>query len=211
MLTKWLFRVSYSILSVLVFHSLFDLFSSFLFLAVLPKPKNTISMNDEDRPSPSIPATTSLSVSTGGSGAGSSNAMKFSLLSRDNKGRLEARQLLVPKENPMAVKLAKAEEAAKMEKMKIKERTLALNSMNAEVEERMSLFFLATNSYSVLLLFSSSSSFFFSLFSTKELMIIIVNFTIFPLVLFPCLPLEKQLFFPLAPPLWVRPPRPPVE
>jgi hypothetical protein len=110
-------------------------------------------MNDEDRPSPSIPATTSLSVSTGGSGAGSSNAMKFSLLSRDNKGRLEARQLLVPKENPMAVKLAKAEEAAKMEKMKIKERTLALNSMNAEVEERMSLvlsFFLSTNSFFLL-------------------------------------------------------------
>jgi hypothetical protein len=57
--------------------------------------------------------------------------MKFSLLSRDNKGRIETKQLLVPKENAMAQKLAKAEEEARLEKLKIKERTLQLHSLSA--------------------------------------------------------------------------------
>ena len=87
---------------------------------MLPKPKNTLSMEDESTQQNKAAATAGPTT------------MKFSLLSRDNKGRLEARQLLVPKENRMAVKLAKAEEEARLEKLKIKERTLALNSMNAD-------------------------------------------------------------------------------
>ena len=44
----------------------------------------------------------------------------FKLLSRDTRGRVETRQLLVPEEAPMAVKLAKAEAAMRLEKQKLK-------------------------------------------------------------------------------------------
>jgi hypothetical protein len=94
-------------------------------IGVLPRPKNTIAAfrwSDED-PNQDI-----------NKSANSDKVMKFSLLSRDTKGRVETRQLLVPKENPMAVKLMQAEEEMRLEKQRIKERTLQINAMNAEYE-----------------------------------------------------------------------------
>jgi hypothetical protein len=61
------------------------------------------------------------------------NSMAFKLLSRDTKGRLEARQLLVPQSNLMAQKVMKAEEAARLEKQRLKERVLQINQMTEDV------------------------------------------------------------------------------
>ncbi len=63
----------------------------------------------------------------------------FKLLSRDNKGRLEARQLLVPETNTMAVKLMKAEVEQRIAKERLKQRVLEINSMNADNEVRYSI------------------------------------------------------------------------
>lgn len=59
-------------------------------------------------------------------------AIPFTLLSRDTRGRFEARQLLVPKENTIAVKLSLAEEAQRREKEILKQRVLELESLNAD-------------------------------------------------------------------------------
>lgn len=84
--------------------------------AILPKPKNTVRMEDdshEDKPK---------------------STMAFKLLSRDTKGRIEARQLLVPQSNPMAQKVMKAEEEMRLEKQRLKERTLQINQLIADEE-----------------------------------------------------------------------------
>ncbi len=62
------------------------------------------------------------------------STMTFKLLSRDNKGRLEARQLLVPQDNPMAQKVMKAEEELRLEKQRLKERVLQINQLTADDE-----------------------------------------------------------------------------
>mmetsp|Transcript_4127 Transcript_4127/g.5698 ORF Transcript_4127/g.5698 Transcript_4127/m.5698 type:complete len:222 (-) Transcript_4127:109-774(-) len=89
--------------------------------AVLPKPKNTTSVSmfaTGDTSSTSTPA----------------SSVAFKLLSRDAKGRVEARQLLVPQTSTMAVKLQKAEEEMKIEKQRLKERVLQIESLVAEAE-----------------------------------------------------------------------------
>lgn len=58
----------------------------------------------------------------------------FKLLSRDNKGRVEARQLLVPEESPMALKLLKSEESEREERERLRERVLQYNALNEEEE-----------------------------------------------------------------------------
>jgi hypothetical protein len=45
---------------------------------------------------------------------------------------VETRQLLVPEEAPMAVKLVKSEAAMKLEKQRLKERVLQIESLAAE-------------------------------------------------------------------------------
>lgn len=74
------------------------------------------------------------------------NTMSFKLLSRDNKGRVEARQLLVPQDNPMAQKVMKAEEELRLEKQRLKERVLQINQMSAEDE--VSYYFYCSESVS---------------------------------------------------------------
>ncbi len=91
---------------------------------MLPKPKNAFRpVLDEDRDEDG---------GQGGEEGGSSSAGKvtFKLLSRDTKGRFETRQLLVPETNPMAVKLARAEEELRAEKAKLKEQILQLEALN---------------------------------------------------------------------------------
>ena len=69
-----------------------------------------------------------------GRGHGKSKGITFKLLGRDAKGRVETRQLVVPDEVPLAVKLVKAEAALKLEKQKIKEKTLQIDGLlNEEV------------------------------------------------------------------------------
>jgi hypothetical protein len=93
--------------------------------AVLPKPKN---VSESSLESPTMSAAT-INVPTKSNDA---PKIAFRLLSRDNKGRIEARQLLVPQENSMAQKLMQSEEEARLEKQKLKERTLLMSSMNSE-------------------------------------------------------------------------------
>jgi hypothetical protein len=45
-------------------------------------------------------------------------------MSRDGKGRVETRQLFVPQEAPMAVKLIRTEESIRLEKEKLKAKVL---------------------------------------------------------------------------------------
>lgn len=95
--------------------------------AVLPKPKNYRLPVDDDQPD-DTPTMGGLMGGPGGRG------VTFKLLSRDAKGRFETRQLLVPEDNKMAVKLAKSEEALKIEKQKLKERVLQIDKLTAEAE-----------------------------------------------------------------------------
>jgi hypothetical protein len=54
---------------------------------------------------------------------------------------VETRQLIVPDDAPMAVKLAKSEAAMKLEKQKLKERVLQIESLTAEqVRSRIGLY-----------------------------------------------------------------------
>jgi len=94
--------------------------------AVLPKPKNfRLPTDDDDQPDDT--------PTMGGPGG---RGVTFKLLSRDAKGRFETRQLLVPEDNKMAVKLAKSEEALRIEKQKLKERVLQIDKLTAEAEVR---------------------------------------------------------------------------
>jgi hypothetical protein len=63
------------------------------------------------------------------------NQVAFKLLSRDNKGRIEARQLFVPKEHAIVQHMIKSEEELRIQKERVMERTLLLSAMNAENEE----------------------------------------------------------------------------
>lgn len=67
----------------------------------------------------------------GGSGSGNSDRpkMTFRLLGRDTKGRVETRQLLVPTENKIAVKLMQKGEKQRLEKEFLKEKTLMYETM----------------------------------------------------------------------------------
>eukprot|EP01035_Chromulina_nebulosa_P008583 gene8583-11636_t len=69
------------------------------------------------------------SATSSSSSSSSSSSVTFKLLSRDAKGRIESRQLLVPQDSTMAVKLQKAEEEMRIEKQKLKERVLQIESM----------------------------------------------------------------------------------
>lgn len=69
---------------------------------ILPKPKNVINTTDM------------LNEDEGDMGSSSSAAatgpkMAYRLLGRDNKGRVETRQFLVPQSAQMCINLAKAE------------------------------------------------------------------------------------------------------
>lgn len=100
--------------------------------AVLPKPKNSFRSHpdDEDQYDQAMGPTMGPDSSSGAGGRG----VTFKLLSRDAKGRFETRQLQVPQDNQMAVKLAKAEEAMRIEKQRLKERVLQIDQLTAEAE-----------------------------------------------------------------------------
>lgn len=94
--------------------------------AVLPKPKNY-----EDQAEYSRNSNNSGDTGTGETGG---RGVMFKLLSRDAKGRFETRQLQVPENNKMAVKLVKAEETHRLEKQRLKERVLQIDQLTAEAE-----------------------------------------------------------------------------
>lgn len=97
--------------------------------AVLPKPKNhrPILPEDEDEDQ-------AENNNNSGAGGVGGRGVTFKLLSRDAKGRFETRQLQVPEDNKMAVKLAKAEETQRIEKQRLKERVLQIDQLTAEAE-----------------------------------------------------------------------------
>ena len=66
----------------------------------------------------------------GGENSGSSGKMVFKLLSRDNKGRFETRNLLVPENNSMAVKVMRAKEESRLDQQRRKEQILQLDSLS---------------------------------------------------------------------------------
>jgi hypothetical protein len=80
--------------------------------AVIPKAKNI----DDDN-------TTS---------GGFSSGIAFKLLSRDSKGRMEARQLMVPEDNDIAIKVAKTVAVMNEEKQQLKKRVLQINALTEE-------------------------------------------------------------------------------
>eukprot|EP01038_Epipyxis_sp_PR26KG_P009687 gene9687-13040_t len=93
--------------------------------AVLPKPKNSFPLyrgsgEDDD--------------GMDDDGDNKPKGLAFKLLSRDSKGRVETRQLIVSEENQMAIRLMKAEEAQRIAKQQLKERVLHLESLTAENE-----------------------------------------------------------------------------
>lgn len=96
---------------------------------MLPKPKNAVRRHvdddDEDvQAGPAVP----------GAAGPARQGVTFKLLSRDSKGRFETRQLQLPEDNQMAVRLAKAEETMKAEKQRLKERVLQIDQLAAEAE-----------------------------------------------------------------------------
>lgn len=91
----------------------------------LPKPKNVAS---EYRPGGDDEVDEDGNSSSRGTVA-------FKLLSRDSKGRVETRQLLVPEDASMAVKQIKTEAAMKLEKQKIKEKVLQIESLAEKVSD----------------------------------------------------------------------------
>ncbi len=107
--------------------------------AVLPKPKNyrtTLPDDDDQAEDHSHHNNSSNNQSGGGNGMGGAGGrgVTFKLLSRDAKGRFETRQLQVPEDNKMAVRLAKAEETLRIEKQRLKERVLQIDQLTAEAE-----------------------------------------------------------------------------
>jgi hypothetical protein len=91
--------------------------------AVLPKPKNI---------------STSFSSAAGQEEEDDETlapkGVAFKLLSRDSRGRVETRQLLVPEENQLSLRLARAEANLREEKQRLKMRVLQLDSLVAEDE-----------------------------------------------------------------------------
>lgn len=81
--------------------------------AVLPKPKNVFSrFSETDDDDAEIPQ----------------RGVTFKLLSRDNKGKIETRQLLIPEENQIALRLAKAEASRIEARLRLKQQVLNLDS-----------------------------------------------------------------------------------
>lgn len=80
--------------------------------AVIPKAKNI----DEESSSSGLP----------------SGGIAFKLLSRDAKGRMEARQLMVPEDNDIAIKVAKTVAVMNEEKQQLKKRVLQINALTEE-------------------------------------------------------------------------------
>lgn len=120
--------------------------------AILPKPKNVYTAQpsamitgDDGASLIAAAATTAAAASTATSESVSMgvaappapprNQVAFKLLSRDNKGRIEARQLFVPKEHAIVQHMIKSEEELRIQKERVMERTLLLSAKNAENEE----------------------------------------------------------------------------
>lgn len=87
--------------------------------AILPKPKNVFARfdgEDEDAED-ALP-----------------KGVPFKLLSRDGKGRIESRQLVVPEDSLMSIKLAKAEAAKKEERDRLKQLVLMRDEVDEDAE-----------------------------------------------------------------------------
>ena len=89
--------------------------------AVLPKPKNVSRMISNDASSDSEDYENDEPITT------KAKPIAFKLLSRDQRGRIETRQLMLPGENPLALKQAKAVEEVKNQREKVKEKVLKLH------------------------------------------------------------------------------------
>eukprot|EP00601_Ochromonadales_sp_CCMP2298_P029516 CAMPEP_0173333230 /NCGR_PEP_ID=MMETSP1144-20121109/4763_1 /TAXON_ID=483371 /ORGANISM="non described non described, Strain CCMP2298" /LENGTH=1288 /DNA_ID=CAMNT_0014278143 /DNA_START=84 /DNA_END=3950 /DNA_ORIENTATION=+ len=100
--------------------------------AVLPKPKNAYARPQDDDGLFDREMAEMLEE-TGPRGQ-APKGITFKLLSRDSKGRFETRQLQLPEDSSMALKLAKAEEQQRAEKQYLKERVLQLEQLAAETE-----------------------------------------------------------------------------
>jgi hypothetical protein len=99
--------------------------------AVLPKPKNIIiseDSNDQEEPN-------------------NSTKMTFRLLGRDTKGRVETRQLLVPTENKIAMKLLQKSEKDRLEKELLKEKTLLYETMTDSDETTQKVAYLGNKDH----------------------------------------------------------------
>lgn len=99
--------------------------------AVLPKPKNLL------RPMPIQPAKDVTADAISSSSDAPTGGKVFKVLARDAKGRVETRQMLVPEDNTMVIKLQQSEEAIRLERQLIKERVLQYEAMTIEEEERV--------------------------------------------------------------------------
>lgn len=87
--------------------------------AVLPKPKNVFSRFSADEEEDTETA---------------QKGIAFKLLSRDNKGKVETRQLLIPEENQISLRLAKAEAARREARLRLKQQVLNLDSQFEDEE-----------------------------------------------------------------------------
>lgn len=89
--------------------------------AVLPKPKNMPRMISGDVSSDSEDYDNDEPETV------KAKPIAFKMLSRDQRGRIETRQLMLPGENPLAVKQAKAIEEVRNQREKVKEKVLKLH------------------------------------------------------------------------------------
>ena len=64
------------------------------------------------------------------------SAVTFKLLSRDNKGRVEARNLLVPEDSRMVMMIQQTKDSEREERQRLKERVLGINEKYEEIEEK---------------------------------------------------------------------------
>jgi hypothetical protein len=98
--------------------------------AILPRPKNQLRpLHDSSTATSSSTTDASLAESNASKGAG---GVVFKMLSRDMKGRVETRQVLLPESNAIVAKLQRSEEQQRLEKQLIKEKILQLESMQTE-------------------------------------------------------------------------------
>jgi hypothetical protein len=114
-------------------------------VAVMPKPKNRIlyvpptrslkrESDDEDESDDegAVPSTSGISHKK------TATSVPFKLLSRDKRGRLEARELYVPQDNAMVIKMQKTEEIIRLEKQRLKEKVLLLHKNSVgQVEQSL--------------------------------------------------------------------------
>lgn len=89
--------------------------------AVLPRPKNVLR-----------PLHDSVSTHNATPESNHNGGVVFKMLSRDTKGRVETRQVLLPETNAIVAKLQRSEEQLRLEKQLIKEKILQLESMQSE-------------------------------------------------------------------------------